>query len=103
MEQPNEEYFEGLNLTKLPIDTVRFYKQIISCQNIDVLTITLCIIMQGPIGLDGPKGELGEPGIKGDKGEIGSPGFEILKAERVQNISKIQKLSFGFFLCYVSI
>ena len=39
--------------------------------------------MQGPIGLDGPKGELGEPGFKGEKGEMGGPGFEILKSERV--------------------
>ena len=37
----------------------------------------------GPIGLDGPKGELGEPGIKGEKGEIGSPGFEILNSDEV--------------------
>ena len=42
--------------------------------------------IQGPIGLDGPKGELGEPGIKGEKGEIGSPGFEILNSDEVRQL-----------------
>ena len=31
-------------------------------------------IFEGPIGLDGPKGDVGLPGMKGGKGDTGKPG-----------------------------
>ena len=33
---------------------------------------TLTVILKGPVGLDGPKGEAGHEGLKGQKGESGA-------------------------------